>query len=409
MVAIVVLVLLTKYPGPYERLLHQNKYMTIFAMAEVNEVPKTDKINVSEVEYRPQLMPSTLPSNYKQHIGFLKVHKAASTTTQGILLRNGWVWNLTFILPPEFGPFFYPNIISLYDSVNNENILPSPPGRKYDILCHHVVYDKDAWAKVLPADAAIIGTIREPLAHFRSVVWYFSPLVLMNMRNSSDDPIAEFLSSKKLREEQSPQYTFLNNRLSFEYGVPVNVITSRNITAFNAYVNDVLDKEFSVVIIAERFNEGLVLMKRMLNWNLQDILYTLKNRNEGQPIITVTEDHREMHKEYSSLDYLLYEHFVNRFNRQIELVGKSFQREVEQFKKIREDVETFCHDVNPHNDFVAVPESEFNAEFRVDTFVCELMHIGEIPFTQKIRARQYGAALWKTSGSDDTEESPPGY
>ena len=325
------------------------------------------------------------------------------------MLRFGWVWNLTFILPPDYGPFFYPNIISLYDSVNNENILPPPPGRTYDILCHHVVYDRDAWAKVLPADAAIVGTIREPLSHFRSVVRYFLSQVLKDLRKTSDDPIAEFLLSKKLREKQSPKYTFLNNRLSFEYGVPINVISSRNITAFNAYVNDVLDKEFFVVILVERFNEGLVLMRRMLNWNLQDILYVLKNRNPYKPIFTVTEDHRKMHRQHAVLDYLLYEHFVNRFNRQIELEGESFQREVEHFEKIRQDVETFCRVEKPYNNFVSVPASEFNAVFRVDTFDCGLMHIKAKPFTQKIRARQYGSAMWRERVSDDTGESPLGF
>jgi len=393
--ATVVLLLLNEHKGTYEHLIHQSTNMSMHALVVVDEVPEKDRIKVYEVESRPQLMTSTVPSNYKQHIGFLKVHKAASTTTQGIMLRFGWVWNLTFILPPEYGPFFYPNIISLYDSINKENILPPPPGRTFDILCHHVVYDRDAWAKVLPADAAIVGTIREPLSHFRSVVRYFFPQVLMDMRNTSDDPIEEFLLSTKLREKQSPKYTVLNNRLSFEYGVPIHVITSRNITAFNAYVNDVLDKEFSVVIIAERFNEGLILMRRMLNWNLHDILYALKNRNTYQPIFTVTEDHRKIHRQHAVLDYLLYEHFVNRFNRQIELEGESFQREVEHFEKIRQDVETFCHVNKSYNDFVTVPASEFNAEFRVDTFDCRLLHLQEISFTQKIRTRQYGSALWR--------------
>ena len=396
MAAIVVLVTLNVYTGTYERLVHQSRNM--LALAEVDDIYdirwETGRPNISELDARPQHLPSTAPSNYKKHIGFLKVHKAASTTAQAIMLRFGWVWNLTFILPHEFNEFQYPNIISIWDSITEQNILPPPPGRTYDILCHHVVYNRDAWAKVLPADTAIISTIREPLAHFRSVVNYFEPDVLKMLANTSHDPIKELLSSKELLENEIPKYSFLNNRVSFEYGVPLNIIKSRNITAFNAYINDVLDKEFLVVIIAERFNEGLVLMKRMLNWNLKDILYAMKNRNPYAPVFIVTEDHREMHRQYAALDYLLYEHFVNRFNHQIDLEGESFQREVEHFKKTRQGFETFCHvDVN-YKDYVTVPASEFNAEFRVDGSDCDLMHIQEMDFTQKIRARQYGSATW---------------
>jgi len=370
----------------------------MLALAEVDDIfdirLETDRPNISELDARPQHLPSTVPSNYKKHIGFLKVHKAASTTAQAIMLRFGWVWNLTFILPPEFNKFKYPNIISFWDSITEQNILPPPSGRTYDILCHHVVYNRDAWAKVMPADTSIIGTIREPLSHFRSVVNYFQPDVLRKLAKTSNDPIAEFLSSKELLMNEIPKYSVLNNRISFEYGVPLNIIKSRNITDFNAYVNDVLDKEFSVVIIAERFNEGLVLMRRMLNWNLKDILYAMKNRNTYATVFTVTEDHREMHRQYAALDYLLYEHFVNRFNHQIDLEGESFQREVEHFEETRQGVETFCHlDIN-FKDYVTVPASEFNSEFMVDASDCDLLHILEIAFTQKIRARQYGSATW---------------
>lgn len=331
------------------------------------------------------------------HVGFLKIHKAASTTTQAIFLRFGWRRKLTFVLPPEYNRFGYPNIISLNESVTKYNTLPAPPGRPFDILCHHVVYGKKEWDSVLPADSAIIGTVREPFSLFKSTLNYFQPGPIKKIEVYDKDPIRRFLTSPSKYDSSNPRYSFLNNRLALEYGVDPSIITNRSVDGFNEYLYNVLDKQFTVVILADMFDQGLVMVKRRLNWSLNDIMYAIKNvRSVKKPDrFKVTDDLKSMYREFAIFDFLLYEFFQNKFNLQVKEEGPSFPREVTHFQETRKMVEEYCHNKKGGQTTpFKVQESEFNEAFEVSRDDCENMHKGEIMFTQEIRKEQYGAATW---------------
>ncbi|XP_052760670.1 galactosylceramide sulfotransferase-like [Mya arenaria] len=369
---------------PTHKYIVEPDYKVIVNNTKSNYTLSVSKDNSSVLDGRPIT-----------HVGFLKVHKAASTTTQAIFLRFGWRRNLTFVLPPEYNKFGYPNIISLNESVTKYNTLPPPPGKSFDILCHHVVYGKHEWGRVLPSYSAIVGTVREPFSLFKSILNYFQPGTIQKIERFDKDPIRRFLVTPTKYDSKNPRLSFLNNRLAFEYGVDPKIITSRNVTAFNDYLHNVLDIQFKVVILAKRFDEGLVMVKRKLNWTLNDILYAIKNvRNVKKPDrFKVTDDLKDMHREFARFDYLLYEFFEAKFIRQTYEEGPSFQREVEHFKKTREMVEKYCHTKGDKKPF-KVAESDFNQEFEVTKYDCDLMHKGEIMFTQMIRKEQYRSATW---------------
>ena len=342
------------------------------------------------------ISPNTPDRDPITHVGFLKVHKAASTTTQAIFLRFGWRRNLTFVLPPEYNKFGYPNILSLNESVTKYNTLLPTNGTKYDILCHHVIYGRDNWRLALPNDTKMIGTVREPFSLFRSMLNYFHPYTIGRLAARSDDPVRTFLEDPAKYDNTNPQYSLVNNRLSIEYGVPPNVIKRRDFRLFNEYLYNVLDKDFTVVILANRFDEGLVMMKRKLNWTLNDIMYAMKNvRSEKkEDWMVVSEDLRLAHEKFCVFDYVLYDFFVKKFERQVQDEGPSFPREVDYFKETRTKVEEFCHGKDKTKSGIVIPGSEFGGGFTVDQSDCEVMHRGEIGFTQLIRKRQFGSADW---------------
>ncbi|KAK3601833.1 hypothetical protein CHS0354_041753 [Potamilus streckersoni] len=328
------------------------------------------------------------------HIGFVKVHKAASSTTQNIFLRFGYLRNLTFVLPPEKNAFSWPNIISLNESMTTYNIVPPPPGRHFDIVCHHVLYERESFQKFLPNDTAIIGTVREPFSLFKSMLRYMQPSYVMNI--NGDQKVSQFLRNTFLYEPQNLAHSMTNNRMAFEYGCPSDIIIRRDISAFKDYLR-VLDKDFAVVLLAEKFDESLVLMKRHLHWTLKDILYAklnvLKSNQDTQDKdtfpLTVDPDDEPWYRNHSILDYYLYDFFKNRLERQIDAAGPDFAEETEQFKTVRKEVEHFCHSTVKDSDSIRIKQSPWNEEFDVTIFDCELMHKYEITFTTMIRERQY--------------------
>ncbi|KAL4234008.1 hypothetical protein ACF0H5_005662 [Mactra antiquata] len=329
-------------------------------------------------------------------IGFLKVHKAASTTTQAIFLRYGWRRNLTFVLPKEYNKIGFPNVISTSESLTDSNILPPPSGRHYSVLCHHVIFGEKEWDHFLPPGSVYIGTVREPFRAFTSTLNYFNPLPLLSAKKQDQsDPVTTFLENHERFERKNIRISFTNNRQSFEFGVDPSIIRDKNVYAFNKFIENVLEERFALVIVAERYDESLVLLKRKLNWELSDILYVVKNvKNKNKPNrYNMKEHHKELYQDFAMFDYLLYDYFSKRLKKQIENEA-DFDDEVKCFRKINKFVDKFCNSVPNVIESTKIPKTKWNDDFYITRDDCEIMHTGEIAFTQMIRVRQYGSATW---------------
>ena len=325
-------------------------------------------------------------NNVKIHIGFLKVHKTASTTTQSIFLRFGWRRNLTFVLPPEYNKNGYPNVISTVDPPNEKNVLPPPIGKAFDILCHHVIYSKSEWDKFLPPGYALIGSVREPWKQFMSMLNYMKPGYVVGIKEN--DFVRAFLQNPHKYEPKNIRRSLTNNRMSFEFGVHPDIIYNRDIPAFKKYLEQ-LDNDFGVVIVAERFDESLVLMKRYLQWSLEDILYVSQHvytQNYSLTFEPTLEDQINF-ENFSVFDRLLYNFFSQKLDNQIIAEGPSFANEVKHFQAIREYVENVCHR-KPR-----VPVNG-NPAIQISRTDCALLKKPELRFTQDIRRIQYGSATW---------------
>ena len=363
-------------------------------------MPRYEAIDNHAVEENEEMTPSSTRSHPgsrtiasinvpRTQIGFLKVHKAASSTLQSIFLRFGWERNLTFVLPPEFNKFSWPNIISTLDPPNENNTLPPPANKSFDILCHHVLYNKEAWAKYLPLGYAVIGSVRDPWELFFSMLNYMSPAYI-NRINSSDK-VTQFLQDPLRFEPTDIKSSITNNRMSIEFGVDQEIIKRRDFKAFQGFLMQT-GKEFDLVIIAEHFDQSLILLKRYLNWSLKDILYVSHNVGKQLKYIPRQTDLAKF-KTFSAFDYTLYNFFKQKFEKQISAEGPKFSLEVEYFQLIKHNVSRFCKTIPENMPYISITKSEWNPMFKVNRDDCDLMVKGEIPFTQDIRKRQYGKAI----------------
>lgn len=366
-------------------------------MRNTENVTAAKDITLTNYVFNPSSNAKNFVKILRTQIGLLKVHKAASTTLQAIFLRFGWKRNLTFVLPPEYNYFGYPNIISIYDPPNGNNTLPPPSNKTFDILCHHVLYNKEEWAKYLPLGYSLIGSVREPWELFKSMLNYMNPLYIRRIKSS--DKVATYLHNPLKFEPKDIQLSMTNNRMSIEFGVHPDIITHRNFKAFNAYLKE-LGEDFGVVIVAEQFDESLVLLRRYLHWPLKDILYISKNirRPWGNETYMPHMEQIENFKSFSAFDYLLYDFFKKKLNNQIAAEGPLFAKEVERFKEVRELVENFCYGILVDIHYVTISSSEWHPEFDIKRDECDLLRKGEIEFTQDIRKRQYGSATWSYLG-----------
>lgn len=193
-----------------------------------------------------------------------------------------------------------------------------------------------------------------------------------------------------------------NNRMALEFGFPLEVFRSRKkkTAAITEYL-DQLDSEMDLILVVEKLEESMVLLRRILNWKLQDILYIHKNsfagmRNETRSKLSkklyINDDTEENYRKWAKLDYTLYNFATKRLERQIKNQNPDFYDEVRHFKFVRVKVDNFCvYESRAYRpNILVIPQSEWNEQFTVNSLMCSLMQFKERYFVEEIRFQQYG-------------------
>lgn len=298
-----------------------------------------------------------------------------------------------FVLAHTKGESGYLNVISYEHSITKTNIVPPPPGNHFDILCCHVIYNREAFASVMPKDTVYIGIVREPVLRFQSAIFYFMPNYITNI--SGKAPLSIYADNPMAFEPKIPSVSMTNNRMAVEFGFPIELFPGKSLNVsvneINAYITK-LDKEFQFIIITEKFDESMVMMKRILNWETRDVLYINKNvhqKENGDSKYTLSEKDKDKIRPFLYLDAALYSFAVEKFNKIAKEAGEDFVKEVENFKSVISDVKTFCANktVEP---MMIIPASKWYANFRVTHSDCKLYNMREKDMIQQQRLRMYG-------------------
>ena len=332
---------------------------------------------------------SNTRSTPKTHIAFLKTHKAASSTVQNILYRFGWTHGLSFVLP-QVGHLlsrkadnYYPIISSLDQS------------GKYDILCNHVVFNKTQFKSLMHDDAVYLAIVRNPLQRFVSAAYYYRHVYstpYLSVLNETTF-IHDLITDPRKYEPPNLRLSKTFNQMAFEFNAPVNTVQKAldlDASSMNSYVSQVMEY-FHFVMIVEKFDESLVLLKRYLNWTIKDILYIKQNQLQdvttGIKIQEVTAEDEAIFKETNRLDYLIYDKFVEKFN-EMAAKEKDLDAEVKEFRRTLQLVTAFCTLLDTTQRETIFSETAFNAAFRVSRYDCILLMKKELEFNEELKKVQ---------------------
>ncbi|XP_076114331.1 galactosylceramide sulfotransferase-like [Mytilus galloprovincialis] len=347
---------------------------------ENSTLPKPSSISTNDTQN------IELSKTFFRRVAFVKVHKAGSSTAQNIFLRYGESRNLTFVIS-RVRDHQFDNVISLQSSLNNDNILPPPPNRTFDILCCHVLYDNEAFHKYMPIDTAYIGIVREPFDQFLSTLNYFRPSHILK-DIIAENKVLKYLQYPTHYENGLPyRWSYTNNRMAVEFGFPSSLFHHYSEEDSMNYLSK-LDKEFQFVIVMEYFTESVVMMRRILGWTIKDVLYLRKN-TARKSYLFVDNTNRYLYERFAKLDYDLYNFFYRRLWSQIQKEGLDFHLELLYFDRLREGVEDYCILKAHHSKGYYVESSKWSTSFTVTQKDCEYLNMHEISFVKKIRYRQY--------------------
>ncbi|GFS06695.1 galactose-3-O-sulfotransferase 3 [Elysia marginata] len=162
--------------------------------------------------------------NEIRQIVFAKIHKAASSTLQNILLRFAMSRNLDVLLPKK-----QDHINEFSPRIDPDSIVPRPQGKPFDILCNHLVFNADEIAAYIPRSAFRFGILREPLSQTLSALQYYSTFFLYPgtrlheaVQKHAKDPIQGFLNHPSdFCDEKGgkARECSIDNRMSMDLGL----------------------------------------------------------------------------------------------------------------------------------------------------------------------------------------------
>ena len=318
---------------------------------------------------------------------YIKTHKTASDTTTNILHRFGLRRKLAFVQPVhKHMHLCFPYLLEPY-------CFRPLKTKQFNIMCQHVVYTPEVMSRIMPPDTVYFTTIREPFARAKSSFAYF------HMHDRARNLIGGNRFERYLediprneRRIKSPDnfnargtsclplgYSDTLNGMAFDLGFPTGfhydtVDQSQNATFIREWMM-ALSRQFSLVMVVEYFHESLVLLRRLMCWTTEDIIYLKQNErkyinknNSTNPKLIAN------FRRYNVPDYVLYDHFNRTLWRKIADAGDDFWAEVEHFNGVIATIAQFCH-ASPTvgGSTLVIPKSPWNGEFTLQRGYCVKM------------------------------------
>ncbi|XP_023866806.1 galactosylceramide sulfotransferase [Salvelinus sp. IW2-2015] len=271
----------------------------------------------------------------KVDIMFMKTHKTASSTLLNIIFRFGEKHGLKFAFPKGRNDFFYPSPF-LCSQVKDYQ-----PGVCFNILCNHMRFNGHEVAKLLPADAPYFTILRDPAELFESSFHYYSRAIPLTWGIHGDSKLAEFL------REPMNYYTpgsynsfYLKNLLFFDFGFDNNLEPDHPLVERGIQT---LSQRFQLVLMAEHFEESLILLKDTLCWTMEDMLFFKLNARKDSSVSRLTPELKAKAREWNGADWRLYQHFNATFWAKVEAYGWTrMEQEVKELRRRNAEMAAMC-------------------------------------------------------------------
>lgn len=271
------------------------------------------------------------------NVAFLKTHKTASSTMQNLLFRFAQRNNLTVALPVQScgHQFCYPHTFSAH-FVHPHTLPPN-------IITNHMRFNKAELQRLMPKNTIYITIMRDPSTMFESSFTYYYHYC-QSFKRVRDGNLETFLEDPwRYYQPKDKNSMHARNTLAFDLGLDKD--RSGDDEEYVQASLAELEKVFSLVMIAEYFDESLVLLRHLLSWDLDDILYLKLNMRSAGSKQSVTAGLASEIRAWNSLDARLYDHFNASLWRKISTIGLAcVAREVQLLRQNQEKLMKSCFD-----------------------------------------------------------------
>ncbi|XP_075538624.1 galactosylceramide sulfotransferase-like [Dermacentor variabilis] len=332
------------------------------------------------------------PTEKQRSVCFLKTHKCASSSVQNMLMRYGESHGLRFVLPKSANYLGHPHLF------NRSMAVGRPP---FDMLVHHARFHETEMRAVLGQRPLFVTIVREPAALFESLYSYYD---LKGKTNMSLEQFASTALAKRSvmglldrSRTRSPQGF---NQMSFDLGM--EAAEFGNAFSVRRFVEQ-LDATFDLVMVAERMNESLVLLKDLLCWDTDDIVVFKHNARQSVYRHLLSPELASQIRWLNSADVHLYEHFARRFEQRVRSFGQERMAKELHFleERTRYWYERCVKDVKQPDKSWPPSQRKFWTSHKVLMFrvksdssdECVRMTLPEPVYTERLRKNQFGNTM----------------
>ncbi|XP_066978343.1 galactosylceramide sulfotransferase-like [Macrobrachium rosenbergii] len=360
----------------------------------------------------------------RRHLVFLKTHKCGSSTVQNVFLRYAFNHNLSVALPYS-GVNLDGNGETLSSKVKELKDSPfAPPIGKYHFLIHHTRLNVKAVQQLTYDDSVWVTILREPSAVFESMFHYFH---MHKFYGSTFDHLVWQLEGhsgvKSRLKHSSTRYLgrLGKNQMTWDLGLDDSDLRQDSVLreAFR-----ILDENFHLVMLAERMDESLVLLRHLMCWNEDDVVVLAQNVRKDRYRSYMAEHTVTTLEHFNSVDVKLYSYFKERFDKQVQGFGiKRMEEEVARLRESRDKVWKLCgvrDSLNKKKPIVAKGSKDENDEkhhlviqYQVHnngTYkhrrACKDLIRPGVEFTQILRWKQYARYHYMVSNSYNLSWTP---
>ncbi|XP_022098192.1 galactosylceramide sulfotransferase-like, partial [Acanthaster planci] len=314
----------------------------------------TNKWTERNQHYITQAKPRTeniSPCRPKNRFVFIKIPKTGSSTVGTMLERYGYRRDLHFAVPkiPSHSfpmgrryRFADPALVFQWNLTDRGGVPVWPALGGFHILVNHARYNRSLLEALIPR-AVYFTIIREPGARSESFFRYF--LYQQKVpHTANEDPLEVFMRDPHVRSRaiitRYKWNTHFRNGQMFMLGL--NPGAYDNTTAVEAVIG-FLSQSMDLVMLNEYFDESLLLLKRLMCWDFQDIVYISKAVGRATQNRTgISADLRDKLRSWNGADNALYRHFNRTFWGKVRSYGPGFGQDLETFRALKESTTRAC-------------------------------------------------------------------
>ncbi|CAF1068886.1 unnamed protein product [Brachionus calyciflorus] len=257
-------------------------------------------------------------SKEELNIYFVKTHKTASSALQNVLIRLADKRNMRVI-----------------NNLEREVKIVQEKNLTNKIFFIHGRHNKRVAELAFPRNNSLYITIlRNPADQLMSSINYFVRLqdkkeeIIRNIQNESEI---------QLLGKKDEIYCFLRNSASYDLGL---VDCAESYKASEESLIEKFKQDFDFVFLTEFFNEGLILLKRLLNLSYIDILCLSVNQGTKKKETQDRQWAEGIIKNVSNADVVLYNYYLKKY----QTISILLKDEVNELKKQKELYEDKCTD-----------------------------------------------------------------